>query len=64
MRQAEENAALELKKAEKQIRDEIVSVSAALSEKILEREVSPSDQTDLIDSLIREMEESHEAHRS
>ena len=52
LRRAEEEAALERKKATDGIKREIVSVSTALCEKMLEREVSLEDHRALIDSLI------------
>ena len=52
IRQAEVNAALELKKAEDGIKKEIVSVSSMLTEKMLEREVNSEDHKKLIDSFI------------
>ena len=52
VKKAEDNAALELKKAEKSIKDEIVGVSTLLAEKILEREISEKDNKELIDSFI------------
>ena len=52
VRRAEENAALEMKKAESAIKEEIVSVSAKLSEKLLEREIKTEDHKTLIDSFI------------
>lgn len=52
LRQAETNAELELKKAEQTIREEIISVGAAMAEKLLEREVSLDDHEDMIDSFL------------
>ena len=57
IRQAEANAALELKKAEDGIKKEIVSVSSALTEKMLEREVNSEDHKKLIDSFIESIGE-------
>ena len=57
IRQAETNAALELKKAEDDIKKEIVSVSSALTEKMLEREVNSEDHKKLIDSFIESIGE-------
>ncbi len=50
--QAAEDAVLTRKKAEEDIRKEIVDVSLALSEKILEREVNRDDHSALIDEFI------------
>ena len=52
IRQAENEAALEKKKAEDSIKKEIVSISSALASKMLEREVSSDDHKNLIDSFI------------
>ena len=55
VRQAEEHAALEIRKAEGVIREEIVDVSTRLTEKLLEREIKSEDHTKLIDSFIDEI---------
>ena len=55
VRQAEEHAALELRKAEGIIKEEIVDVSTRLTEKLLEREINSKDHTKLIDSFIDEI---------
>ena len=52
IRQAQTEAALEIRKAEQGIKKEIVDVSAALTEKLLEREISAEDHKNLIDSFI------------
>lgn len=52
VRQAENDAELERKKAEDSIRKEIVEVSSLLTEKMLEREVSSADHQHFIDSFI------------
>ena len=52
VRQAENDAVLERKKAEDSIRKEIVEVSSLLTEKMLEREVSEADHQHFIDSFI------------
>ena len=52
VRQAEVQAELEYKKAEDGIKKEIVEVSTALANKLLEREITPDDHKDLIDSFI------------
>ena len=57
MAQAKESAELEIKKAEKTIKDEIVDVSYALTEKLLEREINEKDHDNLIDSFIDEIGE-------
>ncbi len=51
-KQAEEDAVLTRKKAEDSIRQEIVDISLALSEKIIEREVNKEDHDALIDEFI------------
>ena len=51
-RQAEEDAQLELKKAEQSIKEEIVSVGTLLAGKMLEREIDAKDHKQMIDSFI------------
>lgn len=57
VREAEAQAALEKKKAQSEIKKEIVDVSAALTEKIIRREIRPEDHRDIIDSVISEIGE-------
>lgn len=57
VRQAQIDASLELGKAREQIKQEIVSVSAALTEKVLEREIDNDTHKELIDSFIDEIGE-------
>ncbi|MBQ4556211.1 MAG: F0F1 ATP synthase subunit B [Clostridia bacterium] len=52
IRAAEMEAALERKKAEDAIKHEIVVVSTALAEKMIAREVKPSDHRELVDSFL------------
>ncbi len=52
VRQAESQAVLERKKAEDAVKKEIVEVSAALTQKVLEREVNSADHQHFIDSFI------------
>ena len=52
VRKAEEDAALEHKKAEDSVKKEIVEVSSVLTEKLLEREVTTADHQHFIDSFI------------
>jgi len=52
VRQAEENAAMEMRKAEAEIKREIIEVSTALTEKMLSREISAEDHKQIIDSFI------------
>lgn len=55
VRQAENQAQLEYKKAEDGIKREIVEVSTALANKLLEREITSDDHKDLIDSFIEKI---------
>lgn len=55
--QAKESAELEMKKAEKTIKDEIIGVSFELTEKLLDREIKEKDHESLIDSFINEIGE-------
>lgn len=52
VRQAENEAELQKRKAEEEIKREIVSVSTLLTEKMLEREISAEDHKRMIDSFI------------
>ena len=52
LRQAQDDAVLERKKAEDGIKKEIVEVSSLLTEKMLEREISAEDHRRFIDSFI------------
>ena len=54
-RQAEADAQLEKKKAEEDIRREIADVSAQLTGKLLEREITPEDHRELIDSFLQDL---------
>ncbi|MBR4287819.1 MAG: F0F1 ATP synthase subunit B [Clostridia bacterium] len=60
LRVAEQDAALERKKADDELRREIVSLSAALTEKMLEREIRPEDHRALISSFIETIGENDE----
>lgn len=55
IRQAETEAELRRKQATDGIKQEIVNVSAALAEKLLEREISMDDHQNLIDSVIEQI---------
>ncbi len=55
IRQAEQEAQLERRKAVDEIKREIVEVSSAISEKLLEREINADDHKALIDSFIEEI---------
>lgn len=57
-RRAENDAALERKKAEEGIKREIVEVSTLLTEKLLEREVSSEDHHRFVDSFIESIGDS------
>lgn len=58
VRQAENDAALERKKAEDGIKREIVEVSSLLTEKLLEREVSAEDHRRFVESFIESIGDS------
>ena len=55
VRQGQAEADMELKKAQATIRREITDVSAALTEKLLGRELNEGDHRGLIDSFLQEM---------
>ena len=59
LRSAKTEAELEVQKAQAGIKDEIVTVSSALVEKLLEREVNEKDHRELIDSFLSEIGERH-----
>ena len=61
---AETEAELTRKKSEDDIKREIVGVSAAIAEKMLEREIRTDDHRAMIDSFINEMEQSNESDGS
>ena len=55
-RQAEEDAVLERKKAEDEMKHEIAAVSAQLTGKLLEREINEEDHRKLIDSFLNDLD--------
>lgn len=57
IRQAQNEAELEKKKAEAEVRRQIADVSAALTEQMLQREIRTEDHRKLIDSFLQEMGE-------
>lgn len=60
LHKAREDAELEMRRAESAIKDEIVDVSALLTEKLLEREINKDDHKELIDSFIEEIGDGNE----
>ena len=63
IKQAHDEAELEYKKAKDDIKHEIVEVSGALTQKILEREINSEDHHRLIDSFIENIGESHDTDK-
>ncbi len=61
IRQANAEAELELKKAEESIKREIVDVSAALTEKLISREIKIEDHRSIIDSVIETIGDDNDA---
>ena len=59
IRRAESEAELERQKADAEIKTKIAEVSAALAEKMLEREINTDDHRALIDSFINEVGDSN-----
>ena len=57
---AKAEADAERRKAEDDIRDRVADVSAAIAGKLLEREISAADHSDLIDSFISEIGDDNE----
>lgn len=60
IRTAETQAQLEYKKARAEIKSEIVDVSTALAEKLIERRLTEEDHREIIDSFIEKMGDSDE----
>ncbi len=60
IRQAENQAILERKKAEEEMKQEIVSVSTAIANKLLKREINIDDHRELIDSFIQNIGDENE----
>lgn len=63
MRNAEADAELSRRRAEEDIKKEIVDVSVALTGKMLEKEISEGDHRRLIDSFIREIGENDDSDK-
>lgn len=63
IRQAKNNAELTLKQAENTIKTQIVDVSAALTEKLLEREMTAEDHKEFIDSFITKIGDDDDSKR-
>ncbi|MBE7053347.1 MAG: F0F1 ATP synthase subunit B [Ruminococcaceae bacterium] len=63
IRQAEIEADLEHKKAQERIKQDIVEVSSAIAEKMLEREIDTNDHRNLIDSFIEKIGDSDESDK-
>lgn len=61
VRRANAEAELERQKATESIKREIVDVSAALTEKLLSREVNMQDHRNMIDSVIETIGDDHDA---
>lgn len=55
VREAQTQANLAYKQAQSEIKKEIVDVSAALTEKIIRREIRPEDHREIIDSILSEI---------
>ena len=63
IRQAEEDAELERRRVAETIKEQIVDVSTALAEKMLEREVKADDHNALIDDFINKLGENDDSDR-
>lgn len=63
IKRAKENAELETQKAEKAIKDEIIKVGTLIAEKMIDREISPQDHKNMIDSFIEEIGEENEGNK-
>ncbi len=62
IKQAESAAELERKKAKDDIKTQIVDISTAISEKMLEREINADDHTALIDSVIAKIGDDNDSN--
>lgn len=62
VRQAQNEAEMEKRKAQATIRREITDVSAALTEKLIGRELKEADHRELIDSFLQEIGDDHDAN--
>lgn len=62
VRQAQNEAELERKKAAEGIKREIVDVSAALAEKMLSREINMEDHRNMIHAVIEQIGDEHDAN--
>lgn len=62
VRQAQAEAEMEKRKAQATIRQEITDVSAALTEKLIGRELNQEDHRELIDSFLQEIGDGHDAN--
>ena len=60
VRQAKADAAFAYKKAEEQMKQEIIDVSAKISEKIIGREINTEDHHAIINSFLDEIGEDHD----
>ena len=63
IREAEMQAALEQRKAQSEIKQEIVDISALLTEKMLRREINTEDHRTMIDSVLSEIGEKHDGNQ-
>lgn len=63
IRQAETEAELRLKRAEAAIKTQVIDVSTALTEKMLEREINADDHKALIDNFIDKIGEEDDSDR-
>lgn len=63
IREAENEAELERKKATASIKREIADVSALLAEKMLDREINMDDHREMIDSFIEEIGDAHDGDK-
>ncbi len=61
VRQAENEAELELKKAKAGIKEEIVNISGLLAQKLIKREISTDDHRVLINSVIEKLGDNDDA---
>lgn len=63
IREAEMQATLEQRKAQSEIKQEIVDISALLTEKMLQREINTEDHRAIIDSVLLDIGEKHDGNQ-
>ena len=63
IRRAENDAELERRKAHAEIKAEVADISAALAQKILEREINMDDHRELVESFVEKIGDNDDGNR-